>query len=121
FAGYRFKSSLYTLADRQIFERVNKVISVSDAMTRHFRQKYSQWQGPATTYPILPRHIDCPVDNDAVVSGDDPNFIQVVYSGNLQSWQNIDLMLSIRKRTRSHNRKFGILTGERAAIVSRRV
>ncbi len=117
FAGYRFKSNLYSLAERRIFDRVDRVICVSDAMTAHFRQKHSKWRGPATTYPILPPHIDGEFDDGLIYEKDD--FVHVIYSGNLQSWQNIDLMLSMIKQHRASNMKFWLLTGQREAMLER--
>lgn len=118
YAGYKFKSKLYGLAERRIFARVDKVIAVSDTMTCHFRQKYSQWQGPATIYPILPAHIDSDAD-ELVTEPDKTGVVHVIYSGNLQSWQNIDLMLSLIKQHRADNMKFWILTGQREAMLRR--
>lgn len=119
FAGSKVKSRMYGIAERIVFRRVDKLISVSDAMTGHFREKYPRWSGPAMTYPILPSHIG--IDSDVSTGGesDTGEIVNVVYSGNLQSWQNIELMLSLISQHRGSRMRFWILTGQREAMLRR--
>ena len=118
--GQVLKGWLYQLAERIIFKRVNKVITVSDAMAAHFRKKHSQWNGVYLKYPIIPAHIGTATgigrpDEPALQEGR----THVLYSGNLQSWQNIDLMINLIKQNQSGRVKYTIMTGEPAEMVRR--
>src|SRR5690606_13595560 len=54
--GQALKGWLYQWAERIIFRRVNKVITVSDAMAAHFGKKYPKWDRAYLKYPIIPAH-----------------------------------------------------------------
>jgi len=114
--GQRFKSMLYQLAERIIFKRVNKVITVSDAMAAHFSNKYPVWDKRYLKYPIIPAHIGATGSISDPSPGDRTH---VLYSGNLQSWQNIDLMIRLIKSNRSDRIKYTIMTGEPVEMIRR--
>lgn len=109
-AGTKWKSSLYERSERRIFEKADVVITVNSAMERHFRQKYPNIELRYMVLPIMPDHLR----NDAyevpnVVEGEQ---IRVVYSGNTQLWQNIDLMIQVIKNNCSQRIRYDLLTGE---------
>ncbi len=118
YQGAAGKSRLYGIAERRILRRADHVVTVSDAMTAHFRHKYPDWKRRAVRYPILPAHLDGDAPAmEAAMPGD--NRIHVIYSGNLQSWQNIDLMVSLIKEHLDHRVKYTLLTGQVAELEKR--
>lgn len=112
-SGDRLKSWLYGLSERLVMLRVNTVITVTKAMERHFRQKYPESRTDYATFAILPAHILRDEDVDLSVQAED---VHVVYSGNTQKWQNIELMLSVISQTRGPRIKYHILTGDIASM-----
>lgn len=110
YQGGALKARLYGLAERRIFRRADNVVTVSDVMTGHFRHKYPRWKRRAIRYPILPAHLEnnMPVRDDLLPD----NRVHVVYSGNLQSWQNVDLMISLIKANLSDHIRYTLLTGQ---------
>ncbi|MFB2119332.1 hypothetical protein ACEVG1_08965 [Parapedobacter sp. 2B3] len=112
------KSRLYELAEQRIFRRADNVVTVSDAMTAHFRHKYPTWKKRAIRYPILPAHVG---SQAPIIDGEraDDDRVHVIYSGNLQSWQNIDLMVSLIRRNLSDRIRYTLLTGQAAELEKR--
>ncbi|KIO78625.1 hypothetical protein TH53_02435 [Pedobacter lusitanus] len=113
-AGQSFKSKLYSITEKYLFSRLYLAISVTDAMTRHFKTKYPDNQVKMMTYPILPSNIRN--DTYDLKENDDRNFVNVIYSGNLQAWQNIDLMINVISNNLSPHVKYTILTGNPTAM-----
>ncbi|MCX2481804.1 hypothetical protein OQY15_22080 [Pedobacter sp. MC2016-15] len=115
FAGQDFKAKLYSITERYIFKNLYLGISVTNAMTRHFRLKYPSLKLNLITYPIIPSNIltnqYCP---DEVESSE---FIEVIYSGNLQSWQNISLMIEVISNNLSSKIRYTILTGNPQGMI----
>ncbi|WP_257669531.1 hypothetical protein [Parapedobacter tibetensis] len=109
-SGLAFKSFLYSLSERIVFKRVDVVIVVTHTMENHFKAKYLSSRPTFLHYTILPSHlydkeINIEIPTDVVE-------LRVVYSGNTQSWQNIELMLETIKNNDYGNIRFDILTGE---------
>ncbi|GGG84832.1 hypothetical protein GCM10007415_17640 [Parapedobacter pyrenivorans] len=115
--GKTMKGKLYQLAERSIFGRVNKVITVSDAMAVHFSRKYPRWDKSYLKYPILPSHISVADLSNIRELGDEQT--HVLYSGNLQAWQNIDLMIRLIKNNRSAGIQYTIMTGQPVEMTAR--
>lgn len=109
-SGLRLKSRLYGLSEGSIIHRANVVIIVTRAMEQHFRKKYPKSNPQYVRYTILPHHLL----NDGVADllAETDEIVRIVYSGNTQKWQNIDLMISVIKRNLSKRIKYDILTGE---------
>lgn len=108
--GNRTKAWLYGLSERLAMRRADMVITVTKAMETHFRQKYPQSKARYETCPILPAHIVGDGNVDLAVQGEED--VHVVYSGNAQPWQNIELMLAVIRENRSPRIKCHILTGD---------
>src|SRR5690606_32215002 len=89
-AGRLFKSNLYALAERMVFRRADRVLVVTRAMETHFRSKYPQSTPAYVQYAILPAHLDPDRQPRPGEDTTQDGLLRVVYSGNLQSWQNID-------------------------------
>lgn len=109
FAGHKFKALLYGVVEQFLFKSVSVGISVTDAMSRHYKNKYPTSSVQLITYPILPSNILAL--NDTEISDSYDKKIHIIYSGNLQPWQNIDLMLNVIEKQLSSNVVYTILTG----------
>jgi len=109
-AGTRWKSALYQLSERGIFIKADVVITVNSAMERYFRRKHPSAELRYLVLPIMPDHLrNDAYDFPEVVEGQQ---IRVVYSGNTQLWQNIDVMIDVIKNNRSERIRYDLLTGE---------
>lgn len=119
--GYTLKGLLYQLAERIIFGRANRVVTVSDAMAAHFSMKHPKWNRDYLKYPIIPSHIGAAdvIHEPQVSTQHVGEKTHVLYSGNLQTWQNIDLMINLIRRHRSDRVKYTIMTGEPIEMVKR--
>lgn len=110
-AGTRWKSNLYQLSERRIFKKAHVVITVTNAMEYYFRKKHSKSKVRYLTWTNLPEHLkDIHYVPPKIVSDD---LIRVVYSGNTQLWQNVDLIVQVIKNNLSPRIRYDILTGER--------
>ncbi len=109
-AGTRWKSNLYELSERRIFEKAHMIITVTRSMERYFRKKHPDADVGYITWTNLPEHIKgMDYKPPSVTSADE---IRVVYSGNTQIWQNVDLMVQVIKRNLSPRIRYDLLTGE---------
>ncbi|MFC3199216.1 glycosyltransferase [Parapedobacter deserti] len=108
-AGKRWKGKLYGLSEKVLFDNVDTVITVSEAMKRHFQVKYPVSRARYILYRILPVNI---VQDDYELEDHHEPPIRVVYSGNTQKWQHIELMISIIKENLSERIRYDILTGD---------
>ena len=109
-SGIRWKARLYGVSERWLFRRVDIVIAVTQAMVRHFQSKYPSASPRYVRYAILPAHL---LDSGKGVENvADTETVQVIYSGNLQTWQHIELMLQVIKQNRSKKVVFTLLTRE---------
>ncbi len=111
------RARLYNIAEREIFKYVKIVLTVTDKMTEFYRSKYKdQNLIKYITYPIIPRNIlstskkDIFDFNEQYVLDEDKTI--VLYSGNTQEWQNIEIMVGIIKKNLHENIYYVILTGE---------
>ncbi|WP_353182884.1 hypothetical protein [Parapedobacter lycopersici] len=111
-AGRRFKSFLYALVERMAIIRVNLVLVVTEAMETYLRKKYPQSSPTYVRYGIFPAHLDPSMPLTPGESITDDGLVRVIYSGNLQSWQNIDLMIQLIKTNQDNRIRYDILTGE---------
>lgn len=109
-AGTWWKSALYQLSERRIFKKADVVITVNSAMERYFRHKHPSAKPRYMVLPIMPDHLRKDA-YDFPKTVDDQQ-IRVVYSGNTQLWQNIDVMIDVIKNNRSARVRYDLLTGE---------
>lgn len=113
--GRNLSALIYSKCETFIFSRKNlTVVCVTDAMIDHFRNKYIDTEAKFVRYSIFPEHLYHEVvDFSFVDKEQNHEKVKIVYSGNTQKWQNIELMLQvIVKNLGSSNYNFLILTGE---------
>ncbi|MBB2954348.1 glycosyl transferase family 1 [Sphingobacterium sp. JUb56] len=119
--GRKFSSIIYNKCESFIFSRKKlTVVCVTDAMINHFKSKYINTNAKFVRYSIFPENI-YNQQKDQYFSDTEKadDLVNIVYSGNTQKWQNIELMLKIiAENLGSCNYNFLILTGEQAKMQS---
>ena len=117
---YETKNILYyvlLLTEKIIFSKKNVlVVCVTNAMKKHFSNKYPQYKGKYFIYNIFPEqlYIESLESNKTLISNVVSNSkkIIVLYSGGTAGWQKIDLMLELMAKNQSDSKEYIILTGE---------
>lgn len=109
-SGHVLKSRLYGISERIVIHRAATVIAVTQAMVAHFKRKYPAVKTNYQVFAIVPRHLPAQPPLLAETAKDD--VVNVLYSGNTQSWQNIVLMVELIRNNLSPHIRYYILTGE---------
>jgi len=123
------KAWFYNKIEKYCFNNSRLNIYVSNTMKQHFRQKYPNYPGnevifatnsnpqPTTHKPPLDSLTLRPSDSARQQLLQDLNIqdtdVVMLYSGNMQAWQNIDLMLDIMESLVEPQIKFLILSGQK--------
>lgn len=102
--GKKLACLRYELVERYVVRQSKIIVSVSKAMSNHFRKKYKSPNLPIIEVPIF--------DSQEWKVGKSRK-IPLIYSGGIQAWQNVDLMLQALKKA---PRECLVLTGEVAAF-----
>jgi glycosyltransferase involved in cell wall biosynthesis len=113
-AGRKLRGVIYGWMEKRLVNYVKLAICVSEKMKAHFQQKYPL---ATTKYLILPI-IQEPAGSNKLpevkeLMHDDVVFI---YSGGLQKWQNIPLMLETVQKLKSRSYLFLFLTQQPEAL-----
>jgi hypothetical protein len=117
FEGKLLKSFLYSILERLVVKKFTAVVFVTNAMKSYYHTKYKILKTKESIiYPILSRQLFVNESfnkkeflKDIEISESDVVFI---YSGNLQKWQNFNLVIDMINKTTNKNYKFIILSGE---------
>lgn len=109
FQNMKLKSKLFNLIECFIFDKIDICVAVTNRLATHYKNKYPVSKCKYIIYTIFPNNL---VQSNLHESNSDDNLVHIIYSGNTQKWQNIDLMLSVIKRNLFPNYKYTILTGE---------
>lgn len=108
------KTKYYGWLENLIFRRLNNAVCVTDTMSNYYKTKYPNFKGKYITYSIVPENLNT-VEDEVVnkLKNRNKDKIEVIYSGGIQGWQNIDLMLETIKRNQSSKIHYTILTGDK--------
>jgi hypothetical protein len=119
FDGKRGFGILYNIAEKYLFNTVNIVICVTDSMTSFYKQKYPNNRPKYIRYSIIPKHIYNSKINFSNFTEEQNGNIKILYSGNLQKWQNIPAILDIVEDLNGKGDfNFIFLTGEPSKLLS---
>ncbi len=115
--GNRLKGFLYNLCEKKTFKIINYAIVVTDIMKDFYEKKYPHEAHKIKfiIYPIIPENLiySFKLNNFNPLDENSANDkIEIIYSGNMQTWQNIPLMVQIIKNNLNNKIHFTILTGE---------
>ncbi|MDO7483953.1 glycosyl transferase family 1 [Acinetobacter baumannii] len=105
--GKILKSKILNTVEKILFKKIDIAIAVTNTMANHFSKKYKDAKCHFIIYAILPSHLRS--SNIESVFSDK---VEVIYSGNIQVWQNVDLMLEVIKNHLYENINYTILTGD---------
>lgn len=106
FSRYKFRYFYYEFLEKKVIRKTADIICVTNNMRHHFESKYPHFKGRFYIYNIFPRHIR--KTNPFRKTSDKVN---ILYSGGISPWQNIDLMLKIIAGNSSPRIKYTILAG----------
>ena len=107
--GRPFFAAVLEVVERMIFPKISYFVSVREALTQHYKSKIPAIRGEFIKYFIMPGD-----QQDVRVEADHHNGAQTtfIYAGNLQAWQNIDLMLASIKESLNKRYHYTMLTGD---------
>ena len=117
FNNQKIKSKIYDKIENNLIRKVSDIICVSNSMINYYKRKYPEL---TTNYHLKPI-FSIGSNNDKENNTDDnlkyklgikESDTVILYSGNLQRWQNIDLMLDIIGKLDNKNYKYLMLTGQ---------
>ncbi|QPH38352.1 glycosyltransferase family protein [Pedobacter endophyticus] len=118
FENKKLMGSYLSFLEAQIFKRVNHCISVSNKMAAHFANKYKKGDIDWHDHIFYIHNSNLKETNAEVCDklrakyGIDERSCVLIYSGNLQKWQNIDMMLAKLSKIINSSIKIIVLTGE---------
>lgn len=106
FYNKKIKARILNILEKKLFKELKVVIFVSEKMKEFYLRKYKILKNKKMiVYPVLDREIK--IEKSECLENGKVTFI---YSGNLQKWQNIDLMLECVKKIENDNYTFIFLT-----------
>ncbi len=105
----RFLSFIFSFCEKYILKRTTICIVVTTALQRHLTKKYTNISCKFVLYPILPSHLE-PIS--LIPATETEERLTVIYSGNAQPWQNLDLMCKIISDNIASKVCYIILTGQ---------
>ena len=110
--GSRWREALWTLFERSTLPRARGVLMVSQAMRRHFADKYGFARLPAFVMPCANAALH-PESFQVPHKYEKPRF---VYAGSMHAWQCFDLTLDVYRRVKAKFPKatLTVLTSEKA-------
>jgi hypothetical protein len=115
FSKYAFRYPYYNFVERMVIKRAKHIIFVTNSMKRHFSTKYRKLRGQLYVYSIYPRNL---LETDAVRSSNDDR-VNVIYSGGISAWQNVDLMLQTIKANLSPRIKYTLLVNDKKYVLDK--
>lgn len=113
-AKKRFMGFLYNIIEKYAFSNIHAAIIVSNEMKKHYQNKYKKTVNYILK-PIYPQNLYLFNTNDTnnlskrKELGIPMDSNVIIYSGNTQAWQNIELMTNIIKRNLENKNIFFII------------
>lgn len=108
----------YSLIELVVFRNAKKIICVTTTMKVYYENKYPKNLVEYIVYSIMPPNLR-DIDADELKKMKNKSSkIEIIYSGGIQGWQNIDLMLEIVSGTTLENINFTFLVNDIEAFNS---
>lgn len=111
--GKPWLARLFGLVERIVLRRRAPAVHVTNAMKRHFEEKYQRQSTADRTIAILPRLSDVRGQRENVM-GSTRDAKAVIYAGGLQAWQNVSMMLEAAAA--ATQLRYVFLSGEASAL-----
>lgn len=115
FSRFSFRHPYYSLVEKIAVGRANHIIFVTHAMKRHFQKKYPKMGGRQHVYSIYPHSLL----GRRIERADDDGRVNVIYSGGIAAWQNIDLMLDTIKANIAPRIKYTLLVSDKKYMLDK--
>jgi hypothetical protein len=118
YEGRKWLARLMSIVEKFAFRRISMAVCVTRQMEAYYRNKYPNSSASFLYMPIFTSQVCQPADKVAVNRlrcelGIPSEALVFVYSGGLQAWQNIDLMLALVKNiNKKPNNWFIFLTNQ---------
>lgn len=90
----------YEKVEQKVLKGAKLCVMVSEAMRKHYSEKYSSIDAPTTIIPIVQSYESIPERQPSK----DELPVRVIYAGGLQAWQNIDGMFDVMSKTKDFAR-----------------
>ena len=91
------------------FKKIEVAMCVTNTMRCHYEKKYTHYKGLFLIYNILPSYLTEIVLHRKGNIFNDDNKVNVLYSGGISKWQNIDLMLDVIAKNISDHIRYTLL------------
>lgn len=111
YRGRKFRALYLRFVEWFLFHRIKVAICVTKAMENEYRVKYKWAKCKFLIYGIVPVNL-CNDRYDVKLGDYHSDKIEIIYSGGVQKWQNINLMLNTIKQNLFSNVHYTILTGD---------
>ncbi|MDN3691666.1 hypothetical protein QWZ06_05080 [Chryseobacterium tructae] len=114
--GKKKLSKIFSLIEGRIYRKLDYVVSVTDQLSNYYKRKYPNVKAKYFKYAILPNNLNT-ISQNEIVNNSNGEKVKIIYSGNLQKWQNVDLMLTVIKENLFYNFEYTILTGDKNGMI----
>lgn len=113
YEGKKYTSVFFNYLEKKLFKKLSKIIFVTNQMKEYYLEKYPSIVAKKANIilPILDSKKEN-IEHDNITE----DRVVIIYSGNLQKWQNIDLMLEVMKKNLSERLLYIFLTGEKEQL-----
>lgn len=91
------------------FKKIEIAICVTNSMRMHYEKKYPHYKGEFLIYNIFPNYLNELITYGNINTSNTDFSINVLYSGGVSKWQNIDLMLDVISKNISKRIKYTLL------------
>lgn len=115
FSRYPFRYPYFAFVERWVVRRADLLIFVTHSMKRHFLKKYRKIKGELLVYSIYPHNLF----EAGKKQNRDEHRVNVIYSGGVVAWQNIDLMLRTIKANLDLRIKYTLLVSDKQYILDK--
>lgn len=114
-------AKLFKWIEKKLFKNLDKAIFVTKQMQKFYEKKYSQEMKSikCMTLPIIEENRDKSVEISEELKLKIKDKTIIIYSGNLQKWQNIDTMMDLISKNLSNKLFYIILTGQKEEMERR--
>lgn len=108
----KYLSMYFSFIERFVFRRLSFGIFVTTTMSDYFKKKYPKSNFRSLIYHIIPRDLKEFDVNSKEIQNKTNDRINILYSGGVHSWQNIELMMDTISLNQIENLHYTILTND---------
>lgn len=108
-------SLYYNFIEKIVFHKINYAVCVTHSMKKHYIEKYPKAKCKYVIFSIMPSELK---EVKQVINQwlNESSEVEIIYSGNTQGWQNIEMMMKIISKNLFPNVHYTILTNKVSTI-----